>query len=114
MEFLAQKFWELIKKSICYVSWDSIFWPFHRRSARAPTIKAVRGTVAIKGIFDSPFPLRGGPFLLRGHRFPLWGDLFLTGPFQFFNCWFRIFFVQTGMYALDPSLLNSPKDVVEP
>ena len=30
-----------------------IFWPFLRSPVRAPTIKAVRGTVAIKGIFDN-------------------------------------------------------------
>ena len=31
----------------------SIFWPFLRSSARAPTSKAVRGTVAIKGVFSN-------------------------------------------------------------
>ena len=36
-----------------YASWGLIFWPFLRRSVRAPTSKAVRGTVAIKGIFDN-------------------------------------------------------------
>ena len=29
------------------------FWPFLRRSARAPTIKTAKGTVAIKGVFDT-------------------------------------------------------------
>ena len=33
-----------------YASWGPIFWPFLRSAARAPTIKAARGTVAIKAI----------------------------------------------------------------
>ena len=57
-----------------------IFWPFLRRSAPAPTIKALRGTVAI---FDNPkgrpFPY-GGPLQrnevpLRRHPFPLQASL---------------------------------------
>ena len=36
-----------------YASWGPIFWPFLRSSAREPKIKAVRGSVAIKGIFDA-------------------------------------------------------------
>ena len=38
-----------------YASWAPTvtFWPFLRSSARHPTIRAVRGTVAIKGIFDN-------------------------------------------------------------
>ena len=32
---------------------DPFFWPLLRRSARAPTIKAVFGTAAIKGVFDN-------------------------------------------------------------
>ena len=55
-----------------------ILRPFLRRSARALTFKAVRGTVAIEGIFDIRFPSfpltgGGGPFPLWGHRFPLRG-----------------------------------------
>ena len=43
------------KSFICiyYVSWGPIFWPFLRSPTRAPTVKAVRGTVAVKGIFDN-------------------------------------------------------------
>ena len=29
-----------------------MFWPFLRRSPRAPTMKAVRGAIAIEGMFD--------------------------------------------------------------
>ena len=63
-------------------------WPFLRSSARALTIKAVRGTVAIKDIFGnekgSQFLLRGGLFTLQRHRFPLRGDPF---PLRAsFNC----------------------------
>ena len=36
-----------------YASWGPLFWPFLRGSARAPTIKTVRRTAAIKGIFDN-------------------------------------------------------------
>ena len=40
--------------TIPYASWDpKLELPFFRSSARAPTIKAIRGTVAIKGIFDT-------------------------------------------------------------
>ena len=47
-----------------YASWGPVFWPFLRSSARAPTIKAVRGTVAMKGVLDNyPFPS-------QSHRFP--------------------------------------------
>ena len=49
--------------------------PFFRRSVWATTMKAVRGTVATKGIFDQG-PRFLGPFPLRGHRFPLRGDPF--------------------------------------
>ena len=38
----------IIIKVIFYASWGPIFWPLLRSSARAPTIKAVKGTVAIK------------------------------------------------------------------
>ena len=36
-----------------YASWGPIFWPFFRRSARAPTTKIVREIVAIKRVFDN-------------------------------------------------------------
>ena len=36
-----------------HFTWGSICWPFLRSAARAPTIKAVRGTVAITGVFDN-------------------------------------------------------------
>ena len=54
-----------------YASWGPMFWPFLRSPARAPTIRAVRATVAIKNIFDNS---RGSRFLLR------WGSVLLTGP----------------------------------
>ena len=38
---------------ISYASWGPAFWLFLRRSARALTIKAVRGIAAIKSIFDN-------------------------------------------------------------
>ena len=69
---------------ICYASWGPIFWPFLSRSARAPTMKAVRGTIAIKGVFDNKkgprFLLWGFPFPLRGHRFPCEGIRSPYGP----------------------------------
>ena len=49
---------------IYYASWGPIFWPFLRSPARAPTIKAVRGSVAIKDIFGNfkgpSVPVAGG------------------------------------------------------
>ena len=49
-------------------------WPFLRSTARAPTIKVVRGTIALGGIFDN----------YKGHRFFLGGgSVPLTG---LFNC----------------------------
>ena len=54
------------ERLIDYASWAPIFWPFLRSSGRAPTIKAVRGTVAGKGVFDDKkkgavrSPYRGG------------------------------------------------------
>ena len=39
--------------SIIYASWGPEFWPFLRSSARALTIKAVRGAVATNGVFDN-------------------------------------------------------------
>ena len=63
-----------------YASWGPILWPFLRSSARDPTIKAVRGTVAIKGAFSTikraPVPVTRGSVPLRGHWFPLLGDPF--------------------------------------
>ena len=59
-----------------YASWCPRFWPFLRSPARAPTINAIRGTVAIKGI-------KGPRFLLRGVRSPygtLWGIRSPYGP----------------------------------
>ena len=50
-----------------YASWGPIVWPF---LARAPTIKAVRGTVAIKGVFAIK---RGGSVPLTGPSVPLTG-----------------------------------------
>ena len=45
---------ETARKSNTLRELGPIFWPFFlRRSARAPTIKAVRGTVASKGIFNN-------------------------------------------------------------
>ena len=41
------------KHYIRYASWGPILWPFLRSSARALAIKAVRGTVAIKGNFGN-------------------------------------------------------------
>ena len=54
----AQTFFELIR--IDYASWGPTFWPFLRRPARAPTITAVRGTVAIEGIFGNQKALGRG------------------------------------------------------
>ena len=48
LELRAEKIMDM-----SYASWGPIFWPFLRRSAHAPTIKTIRGTVAIKGIFDN-------------------------------------------------------------
>ena len=64
-------------KELFYASWGPIFWPFLRRTARALTIKAVRGTVAIggilrgKGAVRSPYggvrsPYRAIGSLMRG------------------------------------------------
>ena len=44
---------EKIHTRILYASWGPILWPSLRSSARAPTIKAVRRTVAIKGVFNN-------------------------------------------------------------
>ena len=41
------------KSAFLMRTWGPKFWPFLRSSARAPTIKVVRGTVAIKGVFDN-------------------------------------------------------------
>ena len=65
-----------------------MFWSFLRSPARAPTVKAVRGTFATKGIFSN---LKGPRFLLLGGHFPLTGpSVLLTGdPFPYgpcFNC----------------------------
>ena len=66
------------KQVIVYASWGLlIFWPSLRRSARALTIKAVRATVAIKGVFDNS---KGSRFLLRGGSVPVMGpSVPLTG-----------------------------------
>ena len=50
---------------------DLCFWPFLRSPARAPTIKTLRGTVAIVGS-----PYGGDLFPLRTHRCPFFGDPF--------------------------------------
>ena len=39
--------------TISYASLGRIFWPFLRSSVQAPTIEAVRRTVAIEGVFDN-------------------------------------------------------------
>ena len=51
-----------------YASWCPIFWPFLRRSARAPTIKSARGNVAIQGVFSTIKRAVRSP--LRGARSP--------------------------------------------
>ena len=61
---------------IHYVSWGPICWPFLRSPARAPTTKAVRGSVAIQGFFDNKkgpsVPVTGGGSVpLTGPSFPL-------------------------------------------
>ena len=70
-------------------SWGPILWPFRRSPARAPTIKALRETVAIYGIFDNKRTLGscygGGSVPLTGASVPLTGG----GPFPLqtsFNC----------------------------
>ena len=82
----------LMLLAIFYTSWGPMFRLFLRSSARAPTIEAVRGTVASKGVFDnqskgSSVPLAGGgggSFPLQGHLFPLRRDPF---PLRAsFNC----------------------------
>ena len=56
------------KDRIDYASWGPIFWSFLRSSERDPTTKAVRGTVAVKGVFDSINwrCVAAFPFLLQG------------------------------------------------
>ena len=41
------------RNSINYVSWGPIFWPFLRRPARGPTIKALWGTIANRDMYDN-------------------------------------------------------------
>ena len=60
MQLQLWKFWELFSLCSCssgalqnYMSWGPLFWPFLRSPARAPTIKAMWGTVAIQGVFDN-------------------------------------------------------------
>ena len=47
--------WQVVLVNIIMdsASWGPIFWPFLSSPVRAPTIKAVRGTAAIRGIFDN-------------------------------------------------------------
>ena len=66
-------------------------------------MKAVRGTVAFKGIFENskgrPFPLES-PFLLRDHRFPLQGIRSACGPLL------NIFFNKTRIVGRGPDTTN--------
>ena len=67
-------------------SWGPTFWPSLRSSARDTTIKAIRGTVAIKGIFDNraSVPVTRGSVPLTAPLVPLMGDPF---PLRAsFNC----------------------------
>ena len=61
--------------SIVYANWGSIFWwPSLRRSPRAPTIKAIRGTLAIKAVSTTKRAsvlLAGGAVPLAGPSVPL-------------------------------------------
>ena len=59
------------KRRTTYASWGPIVWSFLRRSARAPTIEAVRGEAArhIRRLKGPSVPVTGGPFPLQGHRF---------------------------------------------
>ena len=56
---------------ISYASWGPIFWPFLRNSARDLTIKAVRGTVAIKAFLT----IKRASVLLTVGSVPLTGPL---------------------------------------
>ena len=74
---------------LAYASWGPIFWPFLRRSARAPKTEAVRGTVAIKGVSTIERAVRSsygeGPFPLQGPSVPLTGpSVSLMGVFEVF------------------------------
>ena len=51
MKHCLKKVWR--EKGIGYASWGPIFWLFFRSSAQDLTMKAVRGTAAVKGIFDN-------------------------------------------------------------
>ena len=81
----------LMFRSLTWSSLCPIFWPFLRSPAQAWTIKAVRGTVAIKGIFHNQKGPRsvsvtggGGPCPLRAYRFPLQGgSVRIAGLFKF-------------------------------
>ena len=78
--------------AMSYASWAPIFWPFLKSSARALTIKAVRGTVAIKGICGNSLgSCHGESVPLTGPSVPLTGggSVPLTGLFNLFNCRFR-------------------------
>ena len=60
------------------------FWACLRRSVRAPTRKAVRGTSAIQGIIDN---WKGHMFPLLGHSGPTTGpSVALMGLLCFINC----------------------------
>ena len=70
-------------KHHCLRELGSYVLPFLRSSARVPAIKAARGTVAIRGVFENESSLRcllqggGGPFPLRGIRSP-YGPLLIV------------------------------------
>ena len=103
--------------SIPYASPGPMFWPFLRRSARAPTNKAVRGTIAIKatnkravrspyGAVCSPYRAVGSSYRVIGSRYG--ASVSLMGLFYLFNCRSRASGLElSGFRDIRPQLASS-------